>query len=227
MQNKCKLKPTISCWTHHCNKSVIQLTIDDDDDDGKKCQICSKLDVPLNLVTRLDYPLVDANDTNLCLLLIRPSKGSFIEGFCNKSQLHIGIVDKHCQVLEYDHSGVKLSQGEEWSSCLAVCMGDLFGVDVDEKVVGEVWQTTFKEFMSDEIKKDWSPELYDPTSRNCFDFAIKFIDKINNQLNSVEKAVCHSKEAFCHRYVVSKMKTLVRYVALYKKTLSGVRFINI
>lgn len=258
MDDQQKQPPSIVCWVHKCNKSVIQLTLGDNDEkkQQQQCRLCDRHhQEPLDFVVKLDYPLVRANQTSF-ELLIKPMSGRFLTEFGNGSQLHIGIANgaqspDQCRVLEYDHRGIRLSDGSQWDQCLPLGLAELFNIRAKrrQKVFIEVWYLFVDGFQSDNGsnndnngRSQWTAANYDPIHHNCFDFAIDFVRKIGeklhnshpshendgniegNELKSTARYLlqsCDSKEKFCQTFVMSRMKQLARYLALYKKTNVG------
>ena len=85
-----------------------------------------QLDIP---PFALPSPFMRARDYPASIV-IKPSKGSFLTDYSNKSNLHIAVTDSRGQVVEFDQSGLRrggISQSgarTDWSQCLVVNLGE-------------------------------------------------------------------------------------------------------
>lgn len=162
------------------------------------CPICKNVvsftcDTPF----RLPYPFVKAHQHPLSIVL-KSTKGTFLEHYSCNEDLHIGITDCKGKVYEYDSDGLKKTDGEEW----------LQSIVVYEK--SEDWSYDWSEALRS-VASDpkWRSENYDEQTLNCFSFVTEFL----TNLNCVET----NKEQFCEEFVHKKIVSVKKYIKVHRK----------
>ena len=108
-----------------------------------------QLDIP---PFALPSPFMRARDYPASIV-IKPSKGSFLTDYSNKSNLHIAVTDSRGQVVEFDQSGLRrggISQSgarTDWSQCLVVNLGES-DPGVADMIGGEFEKYQKKKFLN-------------------------------------------------------------------------------
>ncbi|XP_065224096.1 MKRN2 opposite strand protein [Planococcus citri] len=189
--------PGIICF-RHCTSSISCYSV------PQFCPICrQKLSNSSDIMPfRIPYPFVRAKQTP-CSILLKPSKGNFLDIYNPNADLHIGITRSDCRVIEYDFNGLCDSKTESWNECL--CIYTLCDISWQMK-----WDNILLQ-VSNEFRN--LNQRYDENSFNCYSFVLEFVKCLQHR-DFME--VSSSKEIFCQRYVIPKMAVVFKYVRLFR-----------
>jgi len=201
--------PHILCF-EHCSKKVFSVSCL-----PEQCPSCSTdlLDcdlkippfaVPSPFKRALDFP---------CSIVIKPTKGTFLSDYTNKSHLHIAITDSRGEVVEFDQEGIHRDLTPSWSQCLVVGLAEsepLVADMVGDPDWGEYWDLC----LHTTLMGDWTRESYREEDKNCFSFVLDFLTKLN-QHPFTDWAT--SKVSFCQKLILPKTVLAGKYIMLYRK----------
>ncbi|XP_014234264.1 MKRN2 opposite strand protein [Trichogramma pretiosum] len=144
-------------------------------------------------------PLVNAKDCP-CSLVIRPSKGDFLNDFQINNDLHIGITNSQGLVVEYDMCGLIVNDIIRWKNCVSIHM------------IPESWESHWDELLKKMCSDcQWSPNRYNEDTFNCFNFVISFLKNLKFQHTQYM-----NKEELCQEFVLPKLEMILKYTLLYK-----------
>lgn len=134
-------------------------------------------------------------------LVIRPSKGSFLNDYNIFDDLHIGITNSEGIVFEYDTAGIIVNDRSKWTDCIAL------------KMIPSSWDNQWDKSL-DAMLKDikWKSENYNDVTMNCFNFVIEFI----NNLQYADMRFVN-KEDICDKLILPKIQEAIKYNSLFKK----------
>ncbi|XP_018493860.1 MKRN2 opposite strand protein [Galendromus occidentalis] len=142
-----------------------------------------------------------------CSVVIKPSKGSFLSCLTTSLDLHAGLTDSRGVVHEYDRRGLTVGSGD-WRQCVTIPLF-LSSDSCDPTVDSNFWDYTL------EVTKNrqwWSRECYDDDDHNCFTFVLDFVRTL--QLPTLSHL---NRTQFCSQVICPRMKSVARYVTLYRK----------
>lgn len=204
-----KLKRSILCF-EHCEKRIFSM-----DELPSSCIICDtpifncQLKIPPFAVPS---PFQRATDFP-CSIVIKPTKGNFLEDYTNKSNLHIAITNSDGNIFEFDRGGLRCDRPEEWNSCLVLDLGDdpLLQDIVEDPDWGEYWDLCLDKTYS---SNKFSKESYDEDENNCFNFVLTFLTSLNQAPFTGWAA---SKVEFCQKLILPKTVMAAKYIMLYRK----------
>lgn len=186
--------PGIVCFRHCSTKNVFCRRI------PATCPVCSlQMQNFIMDPFRVPYPFVNAAHSPASVV-IRPSRGSFLDYDVTRDDLHIGIVGSDGGILEFDKEGLVANDVARWTDCVAL------------EVVPASWIVQWDETLS-LVSKDpkWRSVNYNAVSMNCFNFVLDFLNNLGyTDLRFV------SKEDLCERLILLKMQNAIRYVSLYR-----------
>ncbi|OQR80127.1 hypothetical protein BIW11_05269 [Tropilaelaps mercedesae] len=143
-----------------------------------------------------------------CSVVIKPSKGSFLTSLTTSLDLHVGLTDSRGIVHEYDRRGLTVGAGD-WRQCVTIPLS--CGPNQSKAVDSNFWDYTLE---VTENRQCWSRECYDGEDHNCFTFVLDFVRTL--QLPGLS-AVALNRTHFCQQVICPRMKSVARYVTLYRK----------
>ncbi|KAL7294291.1 hypothetical protein TKK_0012306 [Trichogramma kaykai] len=144
-------------------------------------------------------PLVNAKDCP-CSLVIRPSKGDFLNDFQINNDLHIGITNSQGLVVEYDMCGLIVNDIIRWKNCVSIHM------------IPESWESHWDELLNKMCSDcQWSPNRYNADTFNCFNFVTYFLKNLKFQHTQYM-----NKEELCQEFVLPKLEMILKYTLLHK-----------
>ncbi|XP_064288276.1 MKRN2 opposite strand protein isoform X1 [Passer domesticus] len=136
--------------------------------------------------------------------LIRPTRGTFLDGYDGRSDLHVGITDSRGVVYSYDQEGVH-RDGSGWEQCICV---PLLQPDMGELL--QQWDQLLEEFSREEA---WLPHRYEEQQHNCYTFALAFI----NRVRQGRGGAALSKAEFTERFLLARARDASRYLGLQQQ----------
>ena len=148
-------------------------------------------------------PLVDAKKVTCCIL-IKPTRGTFIQNYTDGCDLHIAAIDSEGFIHEFNSEGAvkrNVCDNDDWNECIAINIGKSEGEEWKEK-----WDRGLQSTMNME---DWVKDTYDESNLNCFDFVLSF-------LRSIDVRVV-SKTHFTQDYLLEKIQSAKLYISWYRK----------
>lgn len=222
-------------WFQVCSCEEDKMLCGFDNDKTNICHICYENDADVNNPRDLPCPLVDITRIGFDLVLI-PSGGHFLNGFKGHSNLHIGLV-QHNILYEFDHDGLNITDiGKEetnrWQHCLPLDIMSKLKQMISSAdhidILSEV-DCVIDKLLNDDRYGNWKSVRYDEHTKNCFDFAIKFLTSLLDSLidhktiladrvKEFSKLIC-DKTSFCQHLIVPKTTNLSRYLAMRKMIL--------
>lgn len=188
--------PRIICFKHCSSTSVFCKEV------PERCPLCNSTISDYVLQPfRLPYPFVRADECPVSVVM-RPSRGDFLNDYKITADLHIGIVDSNGHVYEFDTPGVIINDISNWQNCLALKI-----------VTGSAW-TDHWDGTIDTICKDdkWSSKNYNQETLNCFNFVLEFLKQLK-----YKDAVFSSKEEFCSNFIIPKIQDALKFVTIYRR----------
>ncbi|XP_056357212.1 MKRN2 opposite strand protein [Oenanthe melanoleuca] len=136
--------------------------------------------------------------------LIRPSHGTFLDGYDGHSDLHVGITNSQGVVYNYDQEGVHRA-GSGWEQCICIPL-----VQPDMWELLQLWDNLLEEFSWEEA---WLPHRYDEQQHNCFTFALAFVNRVR-QGRGREPL---SKAQFTESFLLPHTREASRYLTLHQQ----------
>jgi len=203
------LLPHILCF-EHCSRKVFSVS-----NLPEQCPSCSTdlLDCDLKIPPfAVPSPFKRAQDFP-CSIVIKPTKGTFLADYTNKSHLHIAITDSQGDVVEFDQGGVHRDRTTDWGQCLVVGLAEsepLVADMVGDPDWGEYWDLC----LGRTLEGDWTRETYSEEDNNCFTFVLDFLTQLN-QHPFTEWA--SSKVSFCQKLILPKTVLAGKYIMLFRK----------
>jgi len=161
--------------------------------------------VPSPFKRAVDYP---------CSIVVKPTKGNFLDDYTNKSNLHIAVTDSRGQVYEFDRAGLRMDRTFDWENCLVL---DLAGADpqvediVQDPDWGEYWDLCLNQTSAKHI---FTRDMYSEDDNNCFNFVLTFLVSLNQ---TPFTGWAESKVEFCQRLILPKTVMAAKYIMLYRK----------
>ncbi|XP_023320239.1 MKRN2 opposite strand protein isoform X2 [Eurytemora carolleeae] len=166
---------SILCF-EHCGKRIFSLKNIPD-----ACPVCNLLitqcdlkippfAVPSPFKKAVDFP---------CSIVIKPTKGNFLDDYSNKSNLHIAVTDSSGEVYEFDRQGLHRDRTYDWENCLVL---DLSGADplvlemIQDPDWGEYWDICLNQTAGSDA---FTRENYHEDDNNCFNFVLSFLLSLN------------------------------------------------
>ncbi|XP_067138810.1 MKRN2 opposite strand protein [Centruroides vittatus] len=195
--------PGILCF-QHCDKVVKIFCFDLPD----VCALCngdlqtSELRIP---PFRVPYPFTSAKKSP-CSVVIKPTKGDFLNAYQNSTDLHIGITDSKGEVYDFDREGLRFNCSHLWNECLPITI--ISKLDTTWK---EYWDYILNAICHQD---QWQKEKYEENSHNCYSFVLSFLRAL--QLRQMKSSLI-SKTQFCKDFIVPRTKTAAKYIALYRQ----------
>ncbi|ELT90583.1 hypothetical protein CAPTEDRAFT_152855 [Capitella teleta] len=182
---------------HHCDPSTTILCLSL----PEKCPLCDRALGQAVSVCERPSPLVHSFSAPYSIV-IKPTKGTFLETYTRDCNLHVGVCDSRGVVYDFDERGVNRSL-EGWEQCVAIRM---------EQTVHSrgLWDVRLREFTCDE---QWRGECYEESRMNCYDFALQFLSLMG--FNDVL-----DKQRFVERRVLPQTKHVAKYLAVYRKVVA-------
>jgi len=152
-----------------------------------------------------DYP---------CSIVIKPTKGTFLSDYTNKSNLHIAVTDSVGEVVEFDKSGVRRDRSRAWEQCLVVSLAD-HDLGVAEMMGDPDWSEYWDMCLEQTLTTDqWSETRYHEDDNNCFTFVLTFLRTLNQRPFTDWAS---SKVDFCQKLILPKTVLAGKYIMLYRK----------
>ena len=166
-------------------------------------------------------------------VVIRPTVGEFED--YGGGDLHVGVTDASGQVVAFDAGGLRRCSAEEWTQCLVIPLptsadediSDNSNVDASEQTKDNVdncaistrgtspgdhlWNKAVSSFIT---SKEWSPESYHETSRNCFSFLLAFLERAG----ALPSPGPWTKERFARECVLPVSRRAAKYLTLKRRT---------
>lgn len=202
--------PHIICF-EHCEKKVFSsLCL------PRQCPTCSTdlLDCDLKIPPFVvPSPFKRAQD-HPCSIVVKPTKGDFLNDYINKSNLHIALTNSAGFVVEFDQEGVHRDRTLEWNQCLVINLqeADPMGADiVQDPDWGEYWDLCLDTVLS---STSWTRDNYNEADNNCFAFVLDFLTTLKQNPFS---GWAQSRVDFCQRFVLPKTVMAGKYIMLYRK----------
>ncbi|XKL61567.1 hypothetical protein PGB90_008624 [Kerria lacca] len=186
----------IICF-QHCHSSVFCKVL------PQMCPVCGKKLEQSNVIPfRMPFPFVRAGQTP-CAILIKPSSGDFLNCYSVDSDLHIGITNSDCVIVEYYAKGLCNTNTDLWNECLIV-------YQLKNDSWCHRWNSVLK-LISDHIR--FSSEKYDEDNFNCYSFVLEFVQQLDHE---DFKASSKTKEMFCNKLVIPRLSEAYKYILLFR-----------
>lgn len=188
-------KDNLICFKHCSSASIFCKKV------PNNCPVCdSLLDEFLLEPFAIPYPLANAREHPYSVV-IRPSKGNFLDDYKVSDDLHIGVTDSNGTVLEYDTCGLIQNDILKWTDCAAI------------RFIPESWETFWDQILL-EICKDtkWNSNNYNGFSLNCFSFVITFLNNLK-----YSEVQFMNKEDMCEVFILPKLQNILKYALLYRE----------
>ena len=162
---------------------------------------------------KLPSPFSRAQDYP-CSVIIKPTKGSFLNDYQNGNNLHIAITNSKGFVVEYDQGGVHREKTLDWNRCLVINL--LSSEHADPDIVldpdwGEYWDWCVESTIN---SRAWTKDGYNEDEHNCFTFVLSFLRSLKQNPFS---AWAENKVDFCQHYILPKTRLASKYICLYRK----------
>lgn len=198
------LDPGIICFKHCSSKAIFCKKVPD------ICPLCQSFISKYVLEPfRLPNPFAKGKECPATILL-RPSRGDFLNDYKVCDDLHIGIVDSKGCILEFDKPGIIRDGYLNWQNCLAL------------KMVPESWADHWDETIEKICNEDkWAAKNYDGDSFNCFTFVLEFLKALKYR-----EADFSDKEDFCRRFVVPKIQDALKFINFYRNLKDAEHFLS-
>lgn len=166
-----------------------------------KCVINCKclLKEPVSLA----YPFVQAKETP-CAVLLKPTRGVFLDTYNLNDDLHIGITTSSGFVAHYNCNGVHYEPSDAWSQALIINQ-------LNDNAWYEHWDTVLLNLIG---SAEFTVRTYNEYGNNCYTFVLTFIRKLN--ILSHIKEFATTKEVFCEKMIIPPLQTACRYTFLYR-----------
>ncbi|XP_074406254.1 MKRN2 opposite strand protein [Zonotrichia albicollis] len=149
---------------------------------------------------RLDSPFRHGHGQPRAFL-IRPTRGTFLDGYDGHSDLHVGISSSQGVVYSYDQEGVH-RDARGWEQCISIPL-----LQPDAGQLLQLWDSLLQEFSLEEA---WLPHRYEEQQHNCFTFALAFI----NRVRQARGGAALSRAEFTERFVLPRSREAARYLRL-------------
>lgn len=183
----------------------------------------------------LKYPFKDISEIKFDFVLI-PTKGNFLDGFNNKTGLHIAIVTDQYNILEFNHNGICIGdyKNQRWRQCLQLnfmnyCIDRILeqnDISIKNKMI-QLLETKWLEALGmTNNNVQWCKLNYECDNNNCFDFVLAFINSFVNSLTEYDEfkklnaslinLTC-DKVKFCQDFVVPVTKKAAIYISMNRK----------
>lgn len=148
-----------------------------------------------------------------CSVVIKPTKGDFLNDYQNRNNLHIGITNSKGFVLEYDSKGLHRDRTLNWNQCIVVNLNSAIDPDVaSDPDWPEYWDSCLEQVAQQNLT--WTLDRYDSQEHNCFAFVLAFLRSIKQNPLSLH---ANNKVDFCAHYVLPKTTLAGKYICLYRK----------
>ncbi|KAK2585326.1 hypothetical protein KPH14_010007 [Odynerus spinipes] len=162
--------------------------------EAKVCPLCQELILNFSIEPfRIPYPFRNAT-SETTTIIVKPSRGTFLDDYDIASDLHIGIVNSEGKLFEFDKHGLVINNILHWTNCIAI------------KVVPTSWDCYWDEILNTMIQDTkWKSFNYDSINMNCFNFVIEFLRNLNYiDLKFVDK------EDMCKKLILPKIQETLR-----------------
>jgi hypothetical protein len=191
-------------WFSHCNQRIfIFKSID-----LIKCPHCEEfLEKNETILFPVPNPFVSAEKFPDSIL-VKPSKGNFLEKYSPGDDLHIGICGKICgnsQIVSFDSSGLIREAKTSWDFCIFVVSR------IELKIMADFWSKN----LADIQRLNWSPQTYKSDSFNCFDFALAFINSLPIFDRNLQKKF-EDIINFVDFFLKDKLKRAATFIKIYR-----------
>ncbi|NWR06557.1 MKROS protein, partial [Paradoxornis webbianus] len=135
--------------------------------------------------------------------LIRPSHGTFLQGYDGHGDLHVGITNSKGVVYHFDQEGVhRAASGWEQSISIPLVQPDMWELL-------QHWDDLLEEFSLEEA---WLPHRYEEQQHNCFSFALAFVNGVRRARG--RRAL--GKAEFTETFVLPHSAAASRYLRLQR-----------
>ncbi|XP_078374184.1 MKRN2 opposite strand protein-like [Oculina patagonica] len=168
---------------------------------GISLKCCSLIIPPF----RVPSPFVSQNNVS-CVLLVKPTKGSFLRDYKSGDDLHVGIAASNGKVYNFDERGLH-ADGTDWEQCIAVSVDDIYVSSPED------WDSKLQQMY---CSGQWTSKEYDEHSNNCYDFTLSFL----NQFLPTNKKP-FQKPDFCKDFIVPWTTKAAYYIDLYRRVQQG------
>ncbi|XP_066414102.1 MKRN2 opposite strand protein [Molothrus aeneus] len=152
---------------------------------------------------RLDCPFRHGHRQHRAFL-VRPTRGTFLDGYDGHCDLHVGISSSQGVVYNYDQEGVH-RDGRGWEQCISIPL-----VQPDMWELLQHWDSLLEEFS---LEQAWLPHRYEEQQHNCFTFALAFI----NRVRQGRGGPALSKAEFTERFLLARSRDAARYLRLQQQ----------
>lgn len=193
----------ILCMQHCCNQMNIFFT-----NFPEICPLCGQSLKSCSLIIppfRIPSPFV-AQNTVSGVLLVKPTKGSFLRDYKSGDDLHVGIVAANGEVYNFDELGLH-TDSSDWEQCLAVSVNDVCIFN------SEHWNSKLQWMSCSGL---WTSKEYDEHNNNCFNFALSFL---NHFLPTNMKPL--QKQDFCKDFILPLTTKAAQYIDLFRRIQQG------
>jgi len=200
----------ILCF-EHCGKRVFSMR-----DLPDSCPICKVdlLDCDLKIPPfAVPSPFRSAAEFP-CSIVIKPTKGNFLDDYTNKSNLHIAVTNSSGHVYEFDRDGLRKDRRDAWKNCLVLDLSGahpLVGDMIQDPDWGEYWDLCLEQTSAAHV---FTREMYREDENNCFNFVLTFLVSLNQ---TPFTGWAESKVDFCQRLILPKTVMAAKYIMLHRK----------
>lgn len=194
----------IKCF-QHCTreKNILCFTI------PLVCPLCSQDTVTTAMRIPpfiIDSPFVSAYSTQCCVV-IKPTRGSFLEDFTNQSNLHVGVTNSRGVVYEFDERGITVG-AKDWNQCIRIRV--ILNDSADEVMYG-TWDEQLSDFVMNQC---WTRTCYNEVTHNCYDFVLYFLR--TQELKDVNECLS-DRSSFCVSFILPKTQKAGKYISIYRE----------
>ncbi|XP_064629032.1 MKRN2 opposite strand protein-like [Lineus longissimus] len=138
-------------------------------------------------------------------VIVKPSRGSWLEYERSTTNLHIGISDSKGCTYDYDEDGLH-HNSNLWSDCIAIPLTEKKDSDFIQK-----WDKTLYFSASSPY---WTAKKYHPDFNNCYDFVLTMLSKAGLAASDPRYK---NKEDFCESVLLPQTTHAAKYISMYRK----------
>lgn len=166
---------------------------------------------------RLPSPFASASDFP-CSLVIRPTRGDFLEDYVAGDNLHIGVTASDGRIAEFDARGLRVrsdARRGRWRRSVVLNFKSTREFD-PRLVLDPDWDEYWDSVLQAEVTSGkWTAERYEERERNCFTFVLEFLAALRTAPFSRMGAM--DKVTFCEAFVLPKTSVASKYIRLHRR----------
>ena len=166
---------------------------------------------------RLPSPFAPAPDFP-CSVVIRPTRGDFLEDYAPGDNLHIGVTASDGRIAEFDARGLRVrsdARRGRWRRSVVLNFKSTREFD-PRLVLDPDWDEYWDSVLQAELDSGkWAAERYEERERNCFTFVLEFLAALRTAPFSRMGAM--DKVTFCEAFVLPKTTVASKYIRLHRR----------